>query len=100
MSFGCIQVADGSLVWSFISGTDTSGTNTSGAAPLSITDDGSRCDPCALVRQLDSANAKTNLHMHVPVCLIAAQIILVPWKSWPRFTSSAVDRSFSDQGLV
>ena len=45
MSFGCIQIADSSLVWSFILGTNTSGTYTSGAAPLSVTDDGSRSDP-------------------------------------------------------
>jgi hypothetical protein len=95
MSFGCIQIADtsgvlycgylrcplGTLVWSFILGTNTSGTYTLGAAPLLVTDDGSRCDPCALLRQLNSAKAQRNLHMHAPVCLIAAQIILVlPWK--------------------
>ena len=88
MSFRCIQIADASLVWSFIMGTNTTGTYTSGAAPISVADDGFRCDPCALLRQLDSAKAQRNLHMQAPVCLIAAQVIFVPWMFWPWFTTS------------
>jgi len=73
-------------------GTNTTGTYTSGAAPLSVTDDGFRCDPCALLRQLDSAKAQRNLHMQAPVCLIAAQVIFVPWMFWPWFTRYTSDR--------
>ncbi|CAD6260207.1 unnamed protein product [Miscanthus lutarioriparius] len=52
---------------------------------LVISADSSKCQPCVLLRQLDSAKAQRHVHMSAPVCLIVAQIILVPWKFWTWF---------------